>query len=85
MSHICPICNGFQKYDFQCPKCRSQMIDIGRYMDMFDDYSPYLEIDGTKKVDGIVDDQKNHSCPHVFDCPSCGERQLRIVEEWNSV
>lgn len=84
LSHICPICNGFQNDDLQCTKCSSPMSEIGRYMDMFDDYSPYLEIDGMKKSDGIEDDLKSHSCPHVFECSSCGERQLKIVKEWDT-
>ncbi|HJV45697.1 MAG TPA: hypothetical protein VJ824_08205 [Bacillota bacterium] len=50
-------------------------------MDFFDDYSPYLEIDGMKKSDGILDDLKYHQCPHVFVCITCGERVTRLVEE----
>lgn len=60
------------------------MNDSGRYMDQFDDYSPYLDIDGMKKLDGIENDLENHTCPHVFDCPSCGNRQLEMVREWNT-
>lgn len=57
------------------------MDDGGRLMDFFDDYSPYLEIDGMKKSDGILDDLKYHQCPHVFVCITCGERVTRLVEE----
>ncbi|WP_374723686.1 hypothetical protein [Calidifontibacillus erzurumensis] len=50
-------------------------------MDYFDNYSPYLEIDGTKLVDGYPNDQKNHQCPHVFYCPNCLTEQVYLIDE----
>lgn len=81
LSTICPLCNGLQHHELQCPMCHSQMNDVGRYMDFFDNYSPYLEIEGMKKLNGIRDDLQHHRCPHVFDCPSCGQRHLREIQE----
>ncbi|WP_245983427.1 hypothetical protein [Ammoniphilus oxalaticus] len=81
MATICPLCNGLQLYELKCPSCNCSMNDIGRYMDFFDDYSPYLEIEGMKKSNGISDDQQSGRCPHVFDCPTCGHRHVKEIDE----
>lgn len=81
MAYICPLCNGMQFDQVHCPTCQGDMQDSGRYMDFFDDYSPYLEIDGMKKADGISNDLENHQCPHVFECTLCRSQQMQIINE----
>ncbi|RXT14958.1 hypothetical protein [Ammoniphilus sp. CFH 90114] len=83
MTFICPLCNGIEieLYALNCPTCNNKMVDSGRVMDYFDDYSAYLEIEGMKKFDGIEDDAKNHQCPHLFVCPSCGHDKNQMISE----
>ena len=50
-------------------------------MDTFDDYSPYLDIEGMKKVDGYPEDFYKHQCPHFFLCSSCGEQITQLIDE----
>lgn len=81
LANICPLCNGMQFDQVPCPACQGDMVDRGRYTDFFDDYSPYLDIDGMKKEDGILNDLQNHQCPHVFECLLCSNQQIRIINE----
>ncbi|WP_078552591.1 hypothetical protein [Bacillus alkalicellulosilyticus] len=78
---ICPICNGLESVNLLCESCQGPVEDRGRLMDLFDDYSPYLDIEGMKMINGIPDDQKLHECTHVLVCPTCGTEQLYIVKE----
>ncbi|KAB7709258.1 hypothetical protein F9802_02975 [Bacillus aerolatus] len=66
-----------------CSRCGHLMTDYGRLTDFdkWDPYSPYLEIDTMKKFDGIPDDYKNHQCPHVFICDSCGHFSQQVFDE----
>ncbi len=83
MSYMCPLCNGFDaNRTFHCPTCSEVMVDSGRLMDYFDDYSAYLEIDGMKKVDGFPDDTSSHQCPHVLTCPTCGSEITQMISEF---
>ncbi|WP_329955864.1 hypothetical protein [Calidifontibacillus erzurumensis] len=81
MMYVCPLCNKLGQKNYQCPTCLTSLEDCGRLMDYFDNYSPYLEIDGTKLVDGYPNDQKNHQCPHVFYCPNCLTEQVYLIDE----
>lgn len=81
MSYICPLCNGLWADEPKCPICHSEMKDAGRYMDFFDDYSPYLDIEGMKKQNGVVNDRIERECAHVFICASCGKQLLRGINE----
>lgn len=78
---MCPLCNGLDSLQSSCSECGTVMVDEGRYLDYFDDYSPYLEIDGMKLFDGISDDQKNEQCPHVFTCSSCNTESVQLIKE----
>ncbi|OLO36416.1 hypothetical protein BTR23_15205 [Alkalihalophilus pseudofirmus] len=82
MDHICPICNGLEEIRVACDRCGCTLEDKGRLMDYFDDYSAYLEIDGTKKVDGFNTDISNNQCPHTLTCPNCGSNSIMLVGEW---
>lgn len=81
MTYICPLCNAMEPVNINCPDCQSQMVDGGRFMDFLDNYSPYLEIDGVKKADGVSYDYQYHQCPHVIICMFCGNQLLQIVNE----
>jgi len=65
----------------QCMDCGATVEDKGRYIDYFDDYSAYLEIDDMKKIDGIAADLSNHQCPHVLYCENCGKETVYLVNE----
>jgi hypothetical protein len=79
---MCPLCNQFNFVEYRCPNCLGTMEDQGRVIDFFDDYSPYLDIDGMKLADGFPDDLNNHQCPHTFYCSHCNESKLLLVQEW---
>ncbi|WP_370529761.1 hypothetical protein [Alkalihalobacillus sp. AL-G] len=53
-------------------------------MDYYDDYSPYLEIDGMKMEDGYPEDEKEKLCPHVFYCVQCSSENVLLIHEWRN-
>lgn len=79
--YICPLCNQLGHYEFECPTCEMLMEDRGRMMDYFDNYSAYLDIEGTKMVDGFLNDRKNHECPHVLYCLNCRKIKIQLISE----
>jgi hypothetical protein len=79
--NVCPVCNGLKKVEVECEACSSPMEEKGRYHDFFDDYSPYMPIDLMKLEDGIPGDYKNHQCPHLYKCPSCGKDKVILIAE----
>ncbi|MBP1930614.1 hypothetical protein [Ammoniphilus resinae] len=81
MTYVCPLCNCLTASSPNCPKCSQPMVDQGRLMDTFDDYSPYLDIEGMKKADGYPEDSYDHQCPHIFLCLSCGEQVTQLIDE----
>ncbi|MEW9051321.1 MAG: hypothetical protein AB2392_09215 [Neobacillus sp.] len=78
---ICPICNGFREVYSICSSCGSQMIESGRVMDYYDDYSPYMEIDLMKMFDGYQDTNSGHKCPHLYRCPTCQNDEIIFIKE----
>lgn len=83
LPYYCPLCNGMQSVQHNCAQCGNPMTDYGRTMDFdgWDPYSPYLEIDTTKRFDGIPDDFNRHQCPHMFVCESCGHVLQQVFDE----
>jgi hypothetical protein len=77
---ICPLCNGFHDIKAIC-QCGSNMIDSGKVMDYYDDYSAYMEIDQLKLEDGYPSNYKNEQCAHLFSCPSCAEDRVIFINE----
>ncbi|WP_088035844.1 hypothetical protein [Evansella clarkii] len=77
----CPVCNGMKILTEKCPSCSGVMSDKGRYMDYFDDYSPYMPIEQMKEIDGIKNDKKDFKCPHLLTCEDCGEDKIFLVQE----
>lgn len=78
---ICPICNGLRKIHMQCKKCGSEMIESGRIMDYYDDYSAYMDIDLMKMEDGYPETYANHQCPHYYRCPNCLSNEVIFIKE----
>jgi hypothetical protein len=78
----CPLCNQYEVREWYCKNCNTLMDDSGRVIDFFDDYSPYLDIDGMKAADGYSDDLSHSRCPHYFYCSSCNHSEVILVDEW---
>ena len=78
---ICPICNGLREVSLQCKQCGQQMLDSGRLMDFYDDYSPYMEIDLMKMEDGYSDTNSGHKCAHLYTCPACQKDEVIFIKE----
>ncbi|WP_246938898.1 hypothetical protein [Bacillus pinisoli] len=78
---VCPLCNGLEASTASCPKCERVMEDKGRVMDYFDDYSPYMEIDGMKQIDGYGQTLQLNQCPHLLFCSQCVEDQVVFIQE----
>jgi hypothetical protein len=78
---VCPICNGLREVYLQCTQCRQQMVDSGRLMDFYDDYSPYMEIDLMKMEDGYSNTNSGQKCPHLYTCPTCQKDEVIFIKE----
>jgi hypothetical protein len=68
MEYLCPLCNGLERKVIVCEKCGGCMEDRGAVQEYFDDYSPYLDLEITRRVNGVPRDQ----CLHIFGCDTCG-------------
>lgn len=80
----CPLCNNYETMEHECSSCGGKTEDCGRFMDFFDDYSPYLDIDGLKEIDGQPD-LHSGCCPHYFYCPRCGMTEVVLIEEMHTL
>ncbi|QED47109.1 hypothetical protein [Cytobacillus dafuensis] len=78
---FCPICNGFEEIKIACSSCGNALMDNGRIMDYYDDYSPYMPIDQMKMEDGYPADYENRECPHLLKCAVCGMNVVRLIKE----
>ncbi len=67
MELVCPLCNAMVSYLLKCPKCNHSMENTGAIQDYFDDYSTYLPMELTQRIDGVPHDQ----CMHLFYCSHC--------------
>ncbi len=75
MNMICPVCNGLDKKAIKCKKCAKEMIDKGRIAEYYDNYSSYLEMSITEKIDGAPQDK----CVHLYACTACNtDRRIPI-------
>ncbi|AMX84480.1 hypothetical protein GS3922_12860 [Geobacillus subterraneus] len=79
--NVCPLCNGLRRMTVYCSYCRQPMEDQGKITDYFDDYSPYMDADIMKFVDGYPRTYTNHECVHLFYCPHCREEEVRFIKE----
>jgi hypothetical protein len=78
---ICPLCNGFTASTTNCSSCHGIMEDKGRIIDYFDDYSPYMEIEDMKKLDGYGQTFQGHECAHLLFCPLCNIEKVIFIKE----
>lgn len=76
---FCPLCNGMSDEYHQCSACQEDMEDAGKMYDYYDDYSPYMEIDWNKLVDGVPNSTGKPECVHLLICPHCGNEQELTV------
>lgn len=77
MDFICPLCNGLNTVSIVCENCNIKMIDGGREADYYDDYSTYLPMSLTARIDGY----SLNKCVHLFYCPSCGKDDRIPIEK----
>ncbi|MYL32386.1 hypothetical protein GLW08_06390 [Pontibacillus yanchengensis] len=78
---VCPLCNGLQTIVVHCPACNWEMKEQGRVVDYLDDYSPYLDDEGLKLVDGDQNSSEEHECVHLYQCTKCDrDRHVSINE-----
>ncbi|MED4227602.1 hypothetical protein [Neobacillus cucumis] len=78
---ICPVCNGLREVYLLCTHCGEPMLEAGRLIDFFDDYSPYMEIDLMKLEDGYPDTNSGQKCPHLYRCPACHNDEVIFIKE----
>jgi hypothetical protein len=78
---VCSVCNGLKELKVECPTCRDEVLDKGRVMDYYDDYSAYMPIDQMKLEDGQYDDFRTSKCPHFVSCLQCGYEGTYLVKE----
>ncbi|MEW9123592.1 MAG: hypothetical protein AB2421_12865 [Thermotaleaceae bacterium] len=67
MELVCPLCNAMDNYIYLCPSCHTPMENTGAIQDYFDDYSTYLPMDITQRID----DAPHEQCVHLFYCNRC--------------
>jgi hypothetical protein len=78
MDLVCPLCNGLKNIEVLCNICNKNMNDGGIVSDYYDDYSPYLPISITGRIDGYPSSQ----CVHLFYCTKCGrDKRIAIQKE----
>ncbi len=65
----------------KCKKCGSVMMEKGRIMDYYDDYSAYMDIELMKMEDGFPESFKHHQCPHLYSCPNCLTDEVILIME----
>ncbi|MCL6572104.1 MAG: hypothetical protein K6T88_10535 [Bacillus sp. (in: Bacteria)] len=78
---MCQVCNGLREVSLFCANCGNPMMESGRIMDFYDDYSPYMEIDLMKLEDGYPDTNSAGKCPHLFCCQTCKNDEVILITE----
>ncbi|GAA5416720.1 hypothetical protein Pryu01_01758 [Paraliobacillus ryukyuensis] len=79
--YICLACNGIEEKEKSCVNCGSAMVDMGKIADQFDDYTPYMDDEHIKQVDGDPHSLEQHSCLHLYQCPNCENEQQIALQE----
>jgi uncharacterized protein YbaR (Trm112 family) len=81
LSSICPVCNGMQELQTNCPVCSQRMCDHGKLSDLLGPYSPY-EMNNTSLTNQEGDEHE--LCLHLLNCPDChSSYTLQIRAELN--
>ncbi len=81
MMFVCLVCNGMESFSYTCPACHTEMRDGGKVVDFYGDYSPYIEIEDGKMIDGDPVSSDEHRCIHFGVCPACSYVQEVSLEE----
>ncbi len=77
MEYVCPICNGLATYILKCPYCGGQMENKGAITDFYDDYSTYLPMEITQKIDNVGKEE----CVHLFYCNQCNHDKRTAINK----
>ncbi|WP_026569107.1 hypothetical protein [Sediminibacillus sp. JSM 1682029] len=80
-AYACPLCNGMRTVQRACEKCGGEMTDQGKLVDFMGDYSPYLDMEIVKTVDGVKDSRSSHTCVHLFQCLDCDMQKTEVIQE----
>lgn len=80
MDFGCPVCNGLNDAHVNCSTCVHPLEDRGRLEQVFDDYSPYREIDDLRRTNAYLDLQMNQ-CMHLLYCPTCEQEKVIGIPE----
>jgi len=78
---ICPLCNGFIELELKCIKCANRLENGGKVSDYLDPYGHYNDEETIKMGDGFPNTAKNHLCPHLMICHSCGHDHVEFIPE----
>lgn len=65
MDKACPLCNGIQQVNGQCPRCQRPWQDGGAVDVFLGPYSPY-------ETQLVYTTEQEDSCVHLLYCPHCG-------------
>ncbi len=76
MELVCPLCNAMVSYLLKCPKCNHSMENTGTIQDYLDDYSTYLPMDLTQRIDGV----SKEYCMHLFYCKHCNSDKRIAID-----
>jgi len=79
MPAICPLCNGLDFQEVNCPRCGEPMTDSGMVEGYFEPYRPYLDLTILQQTDGVAPEH----CLHLFSCQGCGHDQRLIIAKIN--
>ena len=78
---ICYLCNGMEELNKLCPACQQQMMDAGRAVDYHGDYTPYMEAENVKLIDGKADSSSKQQCIHLAICSVCNYDEEILIQE----
>ncbi|UOQ46786.1 hypothetical protein MUN88_11830 [Gracilibacillus caseinilyticus] len=79
--YICYLCNGLERMSYDCAVCGANMLDGGKIVDYYGDYSPYMEIEDAQMVDGVPNSYGEHQCVHIGVCSACNHMEEIMVKE----
>ncbi|WP_246367054.1 hypothetical protein [Paraliobacillus salinarum] len=79
--YVCLVCNGMESITSDCKHCGGEMIEEGKVTNQFGDYSPYMDDDSLKLVDGDIYSKNEHLCLHLLRCSTCNSYLQVALEE----
>lgn len=71
MERVCPACNRLELKEVICKVCASQMADMGRAQEVYqDDYTANMPINDAYSY-----------CIHLFKCDTCGNSEKTAINK----